>query len=417
MPETAKQTLWVTTIRPREVDGETSIPTAISYVDNTTVNIGRAALAWSRDGDRVNVGFKIDLGDVNPGVVEGRAEFDTSVGKKTAYNLCNDFLTTFLSKYDGEFRYNGDQPGKVPAKVMVAEPLSFQVEGRSKNWLANYRSNLRRILSRYEEVDFLPEPFAVYQYYRYGLRVPRLTDRTKQIALIVDFGGGTFDACVIESTRDGDVSIRGKHSKPLAAKSIPCGGFHVNRRIALYLAKRDSVGAKRQLIDRYFRQYERVKRGELARDDLRQECQNFITNFEKLEQFVEQYKVDLSSSIMDWSLDGEAYENITVSCPKDPLRLDAWVNTEFAAHQFRNVFVQEVWKEKLKHVIRDVLKVATDGLAGRSKRGGPTIKPCDRDAEEYAEDLSLELRRMIESIVDASGRGWTELSIRLVDED
>ena len=258
------------------------------------------------------------------------------------------------------------KPEKLPQKIIVAEPLNIQVDGRSKNWLANYRENLRRILSRYEEVDFLPEPFAVYQYYRYGLRVPRLLDRKKQIALILDFGGGTFDACVIESTKDGDVSIRGKHSKPLAAKSIPYGGFYVNRRIALYLAKRNVVGVTRKRIDQYYRQYERVKRAELDRDVLKQECQHFIINFEKLERLVENCKLDLASRIVSWRLDDEAYEKTSISCPRNPLELGAWVETEFVGHQFRKLFINDVWKEKLKGVIESVLKTAARTLDGRT---------------------------------------------------
>ena len=263
MAKSVKQTLWVTAVRPREIDGQTSIPTAISYVRDSTANIGTAALSGFTDGQIVNLEFKIDVGDVNPGVVGGRRQFDTGDGKKTAYELCRDFVTAVLGKVEDKSGQRDNETGKIAAKIMVAEPLNIQIEGRSKNWLANYRENLRRILSRYEEVDFLPEPFAVYQYYRYGLRIPRLLDRTKQIALILDFGGGTFDACVIESTKDGDVSIRGKHSKPLAAKSIPNGGYYVNRRIALYLAKRNVEGVTRKKIDQYYRQYERVRRGEV----------------------------------------------------------------------------------------------------------------------------------------------------------
>ena len=366
MAKTAKQTLWITAVRPKEIDGQTSIPTAISYNSDSTVNIGKAALSGFSDGHIVNLEFKINVGDVNPGAVGGRQQFDTGTGKKTAYELCRDFVTAVLSKIEDETHRRDDGTGKIAAKIMVAEPLSFQVEGRSKNWLANYRENLRRMLSRYEEIDFLPEPFAVYQYYRYGLRVPRLLDRTKQIALILDFGGGTFDACVIESTKDGDVSIRGKHSKPLAAKSVPHGGFYVNRRIALYLAKRNAEGVNRKKIDQYFEQYERVKRGELDRETLRDECQHFMLNFEKLEHLVENCKLDLVSRIVSWRLDEEAYEKASVSCPKNALELGAWVETEFVGHQFRKLFVHEIWKAKLQGVIRTVLKTAARTLDGRS---------------------------------------------------
>jgi hypothetical protein len=37
----------------------------------------------------------------------------------------------------------------------------------SEAWLANYRRSIRKALpTRFVEVDFMPEPFAVFQYYR-----------------------------------------------------------------------------------------------------------------------------------------------------------------------------------------------------------------------------------------------------------
>jgi len=44
-----------------------------------------------------------------------------------------------------------------------------------------------------------------------------------------DFGGGTCDVCIIETTKEGDISQTGRNSKPLAAASKPIGGFFINR--------------------------------------------------------------------------------------------------------------------------------------------------------------------------------------------
>ena len=360
------RTLWVTSVSPREIQGKKAVPTAIHYTNESTTVIGNRAISLREDDQTVNTEFKIDLGDVTPGVVSGRQRFETGSGLKSAYEISNDFVTGILSVVENELDLISEDTPKIAAKIMVAEPLSFQVENHSKNWLANYRSNFRRILSRYEEVDFLPEPFAVYQYYRYGLRVPRLLDQTKQIALIIDFGGGTFDTCVIESTNLGDISIKGKHSKPLAAKSIPVGGFFVNRRLALYVCKRDADRADKNKIDHYYKQYERVIRGDLSRFDLKQECQDFICNFEGLEQRFEQHKLELTSRITTWGLEDEAYEKIIVQRPKDPLKLGQWVDTEFYSHQFRQIFVNEIWSNRLKQVIQGVLNIASEALDGRS---------------------------------------------------
>ena len=363
MANTPRTTLWVTSIRPREIHGETSVATAVAYQDGSNPSIGNDALARQND-QIVNTEFKINLGDIIPGALGRRQQFETETGEKSAYEISQDFISVLLSEVE---QHSIDGSAHSPStKIMVAEPLSFQVEGRSNQWLPNYRGNLRRILSRFDEIDFLPEPFAVYQYYRYGLRVPHLLDRSKQIALILDFGGGTFDACIIESTKDGDVSIRGKHSKPMAAKSVPVGGFYVNRRVALYLVKRSLEGPDRRLADKYFGQYIRVKKGDLSRDVLKPECQHFIRNMERLELSVERHKIELTSRVVNWTLDDEAYERVLVRVPTNVFDSQGpWTDTEFYAHQFRRLFVSEVWNDKLKDVVGGVLRMANDGLAGR----------------------------------------------------
>lgn len=120
---------------------------------------------------------------------------------------------------------------------MLAEPLAMQVEGGlvPPEWLSNYRRNLERMLGGSEgfaNIDFLPEPFAVFQYYRYGVRYPAVAQQTKYRALVIDFGGGTFDICIIETIKEGDISQTGRNSRPLAASSVPVGGFSVNQVIA-----------------------------------------------------------------------------------------------------------------------------------------------------------------------------------------
>ncbi len=75
---------------------------------------------------------------------------------------------------------------------------------------------MRRILtSSFDEIDFLPEPFAVFQYYRYGIRHPLVAQQIKHAALVLDFGGGTFDVSLIETTNQGDISAGGRNAKPL----------------------------------------------------------------------------------------------------------------------------------------------------------------------------------------------------------
>src|SRR6202012_4611416 len=92
-----------------------------------------------------------------------------------------------------------------PTKILVAEPLALPGGSVSHDrWLQNYRQSLRRILAgKFDEIDFMPEPFAVFQYYRYGVRHALVAQKEQNVALVIDFGGGTFDTCIIETTKAG----------------------------------------------------------------------------------------------------------------------------------------------------------------------------------------------------------------------
>ncbi len=366
MEKELERTLWVTSISPNEIFEETYVPTVIQYQENGESHIGTKAMA--KGISDVSKNFKVNLGDIIPGSSpDKRKKFVTAVGDKSAYELSKDYFDTFLGQLESKYPRSESTNYKHPAKIIIAEPLAFQINGHSKQWLNNYRGNIRRILNRYEQVEFLPEPFAVYQYYRYGLRLPALQEKEKQIALIVDFGGGTFDACVIESTKTGDISQSGKNSKPLSADSIPVGGFYINTRMATYLIKRHLTNKQKQIADTYLKRYDRVLQGDLEISDLRTECQVFIRNFQYLEDNCEKYKIDLVAQIAEsgWSLNADAYQKILVSVPQDPFKECDWFEDEFYAHNLRDIFIHEVWNSHLKKIISSVIKIASEALEGR----------------------------------------------------
>ena len=132
-----------------------------------------------------------------------------------------------------------------------------------QDWLSNYRQRIKAILlAKFEEVDFLPEPFAVFQYYRYGIKHPLVASSTKHVALVIDFGGGTFDVSVVETAASGDVSASGRNCKPLAAASQPTGGHTINKEIALNLIKENiAKNVKRADLSRAQKEYENIGAG------------------------------------------------------------------------------------------------------------------------------------------------------------
>lgn len=360
------KTIWVNSTSLSEIDGQCYIPTALCYL-NDDLLIGNKATDLQSNKKIVNKNFKIDLGDILPGSSDRKLFSTESKGSKSAFEITKDFFEKALFLTQEHHEPPLSEEHKIKAKIIVAEPLSLHVSERSTTWLSNYRGNIRRILSNYEEVDFLPEPFAVYQYYRYGVKIPHLQDKSKHIALIIDFGGGTFDSSIIESTHDGDVSQSSAHSKPLSAHSIAVGGFVINREIAIYLLKRDIEGNEKRKIDQFLDFYNRVNSGNLQFDNLSTDKQNFISNFRRLEDSVESAKIELVNKIVNWGLkqEDDKYKKVTILVPKDPFSCSDWIEKEFAAHHFRNLFTEKIWNKSLKSSVKETLDRAKQPLKGK----------------------------------------------------
>ncbi|GFE56809.1 hypothetical protein [Geobacter sp. AOG1] len=348
-----------------KIDGHTCIPTALHYAKGG-LQIGYKAIKSMKDNEIINHNFKVELGEYVAGATKDRIEyFDSADGNpKSAFQLSKDFFDAVLSKVEGQGLI--PKHDKKGLKIIVAEPLAFQIEDRGSNWIKNYRDNIRRILVHYDSVEFLPEPFAVYQYYRYGLRIPQLKDNTKNIALIIDFGGGTFDVSVIESTVLGDISLSGKHSKPLAASSEPIGGFFVNEQIAIYLTLRNLDGQAKNMATTFLDTFRKVKKGQTDYLSLSSEKQAFISNLRRLINSVENPKLELCNKIRNWDLTIDCYESVQVSMPKNPFKIDtAWEENSLRGHELRKLFKENIWEQHLKKTIRNAIKRAKEQLKDR----------------------------------------------------
>jgi hypothetical protein len=189
----ASKDLFIHHIQQVEVGDSKNIPTTVFYETDTSYRIGYDALEATDDVLAVNQDFKIDLGRHDSHSPTHNLRFRTAVGsEKSAYAITQDFITKVLTKVS--FWLDTHQVEEA-AHILIAEPLAMHAENDSR-WLENYRRNLRDMLSgkqssdfpniRFDEVSFLPEPFAVFQYYRYGINHPLMTQAIKQQALIVD---------------------------------------------------------------------------------------------------------------------------------------------------------------------------------------------------------------------------------------
>jgi len=362
----AQKDFFINSIELVQVHGAANIPTVVHYRKGQKTAIGSDALSRIDERNELNEDFKVDLGNVNPAAATKLKKFDTFDGAaRSALEITADFLSILLEDVT---RWLGNRELQRGAALLVAEPLAMQEDLVSLEWLSNYRNALRRILSGkgFENIAFLPEPFAVYQYYRHGLKHPVVADRRKHNALVLDFGGGTFDVCLIETTKDGDISQSGRQARPIAASSNPVGGFYVNRSIAEDLVRKTlapkNIGAK---LGKAFDLYSRWRRDGEELTSFSPEFQNFIRQFHKLTYRVEDLKIALCRSVRDWSLDAPLAISVPISVPSDPFSPEAGtVNVQYSASEFRTLFIRKVWDERLKQLIGLTFKRGKEELSG-----------------------------------------------------
>lgn len=362
---TEKTDYFIHAIQLIDAQGSTNIPTVLRYRPNSSPLFGSEAIELAAETNSLNEDFKVDLGNTRPGTsVSGR--YRCADGKsRSAAELTGDFIHEVISAAKAHLARNDKSSD---TSIFVAEPLAMQEGLVSEAWLANYRNYLRRILlgKGFKTVEFLPEPFAVYQYYRYGLKHPLLSEQRKHHALVLDFGGGTFDVCLIETTKDGDVSEGGRMARPISASSIPVGGFFINRAIAEELMRKVLAPKKLEsALNKGLDMYRRWRHDEFDIGTLASNHQHFINHFHDLAHRVEGTKLALCRTMKDWTLEANLAQPIPVAVPCDPFVSDpAMVSVPFTAAELRQVFVSKIWEKELKGAVRLSLQRGKDELSG-----------------------------------------------------
>ena len=348
-------------------DGHESIPTAIRYRTGEPNVIGVKATNDTTAIDGLNEDFKIDLGNFKPGKeLERRKRVICGDGEsRSTYNIARDYFTRLREEAAEHLQRHGMQ---IASNLLISEPLSFYAEEQD-DWLENYRGNLRRILGgMFQSIEFMPEPFAVYQYYRYGMRHAVVAQERKHCALVIDFGGGTFDASVVETTNAGDISQAGRHARPLGARSRAVGGFEINRVFAktlLTTAFAKKPTKERETLERGLANYYRVRKGDLAFDDLSPSNQTFLRWLGRFLHEIEAAKIELSRKITDWRLDTALTEAVTVHIPENPFIADSGVMPiRVSGEILRGIVTDELWKG-LRQCVRSTLDCAKKDLQGR----------------------------------------------------
>lgn len=406
-----KKLPFISSVNLAQIDGRSVVPTLIYYDTEKRAHIGYDARELCASPEQLLEDFKIELGQHDPDQVTRRTATSQSP-RNTVAGIAQDFFRELLARVNNWLELQG-RP--LPKSILIAEPLSLNgVEMADESWLSNYRRAIRRVLhGRFDQIDFLPEPFAVFQYYRYGLRHPLISEQRKHVALVLDFGGGTFDISVIETTKSGDVSQTGTNSRPLSAKSLQVGGFFINRLLAADLLMKVVEKPMRGDVRRSIELSDRTK----TLDDIavmHERQQVFYRHYKRLLHAVENAKIHICNSIANWTLSADLSGLIPVpiSVPIDPYAEDSRNATlKLDAGMLRQLFEDQIWKPKLREAIRKTVERAARELKGQEisivllSGGSSNIrwlsKFIERDlsAKELLHADILELRENFQEIV------------------
>lgn len=373
MKENKEKAFFIKLIPMIELQGGNYLPTVLFYESKSRFHFGAEALA-ACDGygkEALNVDFKMDLGNEDPAFGKRKRRFRTAEGgDKSASEMTGDFLDGVLKCIQDWLQQNniGEQAG-----IVVAEPVTMQGEEVGENWLTYYRDAIRRILLgkgfNKEQIEFLPEPFAVFHYYKYGLRHP-LLGQSKQYVLVIDFGGGSFDSCIIESDKEGEITTKRKNTRPYAAYSDAVGGFFVNQVIAEQMFYKYSKGdrVKNTNIRRGTDIYHKWRKGLQDISTARLDFQHFARNFHNAIYEVEDAKIAICNSISSWELDAQLEgTSANVRFPKDPFAAtNEYFYATVTAVELREWFIKYVWEQRLRNVIKLTLERGKDKLLGSS---------------------------------------------------
>jgi hypothetical protein len=359
---------FIQSVKLAAIDESEVIPTTLFY-DQGRVFIGREAREKCSSPELLIEDFKVELGRLDPDNPVRRSSAAEKSPRRTALGLAKDYFEEALKKLDTSLALQGLV---APNKILIAEPLSLADSDKATEaWLSNYRRSIRKILQgRFAEIDFLPEPFAVYQYYRYGCRHPIVAEKRKHIALVLDFGGGTFDVSVVESTKAGEISQSGINARPLAARSIAVGGFYINRILASDMLH--EAFEKRQNksdLTKALSFYNEIKNADddyLAR--LNDQQRAFFRNYKILLQNVERAKISVCKSIANWELNADLTKvgMYPVPVPINPFEQGGPVATmRLDASKIRKAYEDKIWSQKLRQAVTNTIGGAKNELGGQ----------------------------------------------------
>ena len=155
-----KKNFLVSAVQLVRIDGYRTIPTAVYYGDRQPI-VGNDVWDELDSSARTKDNFKIELGQKDPSSLAKKANNTVPGSSRTPIGITKTFCDQVLSNVGREIESQGNS---YPKRILIAEPISLAgSETASDSWLSNYRASMRRILyGKFEEIDFMPEPFCCF---------------------------------------------------------------------------------------------------------------------------------------------------------------------------------------------------------------------------------------------------------------
>lgn len=215
-----------------DVVRSSNVPTLLAYdSEKGSLVIGDDAKAIAARHLPVAQNFKLAIGD-SDAMFEGRFAASSNAKPQRRWEVrfsgsdaerslsTREITKAFLEQLFANLK-------TLPEQLIVGIPAS-----KDRIWLSQYRTHLGGVLAEmgFADTQFFPEPFAVFQYYRH---VEGLLPQSNQAmaVLVVDFGGGTMDSCIIETTAEGNLSRGGTTALPLGIQSCVGAGKEIDKRL------------------------------------------------------------------------------------------------------------------------------------------------------------------------------------------
>ena len=236
-----------------------------------------------------------------------------------------EFLRQLLKDYD------------LPDEIIIGEPAV-----REDKWKENFRRHVREVFDTLNLPNprFFPEPFAVFQYYREYEKIFPAKEEP-EIVLIIDYGGTTFNSCIIRTTEMGHLARGGATAVPLGLQAGLSGGYELDKALlckAVQKARRKKLAWKEDPIAR-------------------------AENHPLVLLLTEDAKIQLSEAIGTKARLSGDFSSIKkqVLFPKGTLHPDQEIDVEFTGEDLKDV-IRKMWRRTYGHLLISTVEEARKRL-------------------------------------------------------